>query len=104
MSTLINALDVLYGIVGLLFAAGAGALMLMFAFVQITARLAIWLDVGKAYAERKQLAFEVVQLKSALDTLAGTSDDQESPIDYDKPMVKIVDLTGPPGGQSTVQS
>lgn len=89
MSTLINALDVLYGIVGLLFVAGAGGLMIMFAFVQITARLAIWLDVGKAYAERKQLAFEVVQLKAALDTLATTGEVEPDP---NQPLVKAIKL------------
>lgn len=92
MDVLIGLLDIVYGFIGLMFVAGAGALMLMFAFVQITARLAIWLDVTKAYTDRKDLATEVVQLKAALDTLA--AGDEALP-DPNKPLVTAIKVNDP---------
>lgn len=80
MSILGNVLDVVYILIGLLFVSGAGALMLMFAFVQVTARVAIWLDVGRAFIERKQLAAEVLQLKATIDLLMSGEDDPTKPL------------------------
>ncbi|HDZ37783.1 MAG TPA: hypothetical protein ENH62_05800 [Marinobacter sp.] len=91
MLGLINLLDILYAVIGLLFAAGAGAMMLMFAFIQITGRIALWMDVGRTYKERARLQEEVTQLKAALDTaITGISDPNA-------PLVTAVKV-GQPGG------
>lgn len=83
-------LTAIYALVGLVFIAGAGALMFMFAFMQVTARVAIWLDVVQAFNQRKQLALEVLQLKQALDAaLSGTEGVKKEPRD-----VLVTDLTG----------
>lgn len=83
----------IYALVGLVFVAGAGALMFMFAFMQVTARIAIWLDVVGAFNQRKALAQEVVQLKQALDVaLSGQA--KASGAGGKVPDVLVTDLTG----------
>ena len=99
MEAFYNLTYFVYGAVGLLFMAGVGAFMLMFAFIQFTARLAIWLDVAKAYADRQNLAIEVQQLKAALDTLAGvdaTGNDKKE-VDPDKSLVEVIKFSDPKG-------
>ena len=97
MEAFYNVTYFVYGAVGLLFMAGVGAFMLMFAFIQ---RLAIWLDVAKAYAERQTLAIEVQQLKAALDTLADNtgSDRLEPDADPDKSLVEVIKFGDPSEG------
>ena len=101
MEAFYNVTYFVYGAVGLLFVAGVGAFMVMFAFIQFTARLAIWLDVAKAYADRQTLAIEVQQLKAALDTLADvdvTGNDRLEPdVDPDKSLVEVIKFSDPKG-------
>lgn len=92
MDNVIAFLDIVYGVVGLLFVAGAGAMLLMFAFIQTTARLAIWLDVGKAYKQRGELAARVIKLERSLDILASGDEEEADP---DEPMVKAIKLAEP---------
>lgn len=95
MDVLTNALDVLYGLIGLVFVAGAGGMMLMFSFIQITARIAIWLDVHDAFKQRAELTAEVAVLKRTIDTLVAGTDDAE------RPLIKAIKVNDPskPGGQ-----
>ncbi len=89
MLGLTNALEILYVFIGMLFAAGAGALMLMFAFMQIMGRVAGWLDVLQTYKERKALAQEVLNLKATIDTLV-----EQGSTNPNEPLVKAIDVSG----------
>jgi len=80
-------LSIVFGVVGMMFVAGVGAMMLMFAFIQFTARLAIWLDVGKAYRERQELALRVIGLERSLAVFA---EDKQPGRDDNEPLVKAV--------------
>lgn len=101
MEAFYNVTYFVYGAVGLLFMAGVGAFMVMFAFIQFTARLAIWLDVVKAYRQRQEYAIEVQQLKAALDTL--TDVDVKGPatikVDPEKSLVEVIKFSDPQGSK-----
>lgn len=100
MEAFYNVTYFVYGAVGLLFMAGVGAFMVMFAFIQFTARLAIWLDVVKAYRQRQEYAIEVQQLKAALDTLTDvdvTGKDKE--VDPEKSLVEVIKFSDPQGSK-----
>ena len=97
MEAFYNVTYFVYGAVGLLFMAGVGAFMVMFAFIQFTARLAIWLDVAKAYSDRQTLAIEVQQLKAALDTLTDDVDVDAKEVDPDKSLVEVIKFSDPKG-------
>lgn len=101
MEAFYNVTYFVYGAVGLLFMAGVGAFMVMFAFIQFTARLAIWLDVVKAYRQRQEYALEVQQLKAALDTLTDvdvTGNDKEE-VDPEKSLVEVIKFGDPQGSK-----
>ncbi len=55
--------------VGGLLVAGLGATLLMFAFSQTSARIAIWFNLIRAFHDRKRLLIEVQQLRQDLDTM-----------------------------------
>lgn len=105
MEAFYNVTYFVYGAVGLLFMAGVGAFMVMFAFIQFTARLAIWLDVVKAYRQRQEYAIEVQQLKAALDTLTDVdvtgNDKKEEVIDPDASLVKVIKFSDPKGSKAS---
>lgn len=84
-----NVLDVVYSLIGLLFVGGLGALMAMFAFVQVTARIAVWIDVQKAFTERRDLAVEVLSLKTTVDMLSSGTQD------LNKPLMEAVKVNDP---------
>lgn len=89
MFDLSNIIDAVYSGIGLLFAAGAGAMMLMFALMQIVARIAIWIDVVGAFRDRAELQAEVIRLKAAFDTLASGQPDVNVPL---VTAIKVSDL------------
>lgn len=92
MLDLSNIIDGVYSGIGLLFAAGAGALMLMFALMQILSRLAIWIDVVGAFKDRARLQQEVANLNAALETMASGQPD------INKPMVQAIKVSDPMEG------
>ena len=97
MWELLSALEIIYAFVGALLVAGIGAILLMIAVSQISARIAVWYDLIRVFRERKALLIEVHQLRSDLETLHSTFDEGEGKEAGPNALVTTVKVAEPKG-------